>query len=284
MTTTVGIFGTGLMGSAFARQLLKLGYRVVVWNRTASRAEPLVVEGAVLAATPADLLAQSDVTIALTSTTPEVEAMLAVAPSLAGKDFINLVTTTPKQARKIGEAAAGAGAAFLSGTIQCYPSNIGSEEAVIMYGGDAALWERRADMLRGLAGGSYLVGEDAGLPNVVDSSVTASFLFTAISAAVEAGAYAVKDGMPMADFRALLQTYLAVLPNEIDKVFDAIERDDFGTTDATLATYAKSLEQFRQAFRDAGATDLLLAANHARMEKAIAASDAQAGFAALYRI
>jgi len=273
------------MGSAFVRQLLKQGRQVVVWNRTASRCEPLVADGAKLAATPAELLAQAEAIIALTSTTAEVEAMLAGASQdLEGKDFINLVTATPQQARSLGDLVRGAGAAFVSGTIQCYPSNIGSAEAVIMFGGDEALWQRRADLLLSLAGSSALVGTDAGLPNVIDASVTASFLFTAASAALEAAAYAVKDGMSLTDFRAYLQTYLAHLPIEIDKALAAIEKDDFSTTDAAVATYAKSLDQFRRAFADVGASDLLLAANQARMQRVVEAGEGELGFAALYRV
>ncbi|HYL69300.1 MAG TPA: NAD(P)-binding domain-containing protein, partial [Candidatus Limnocylindria bacterium] len=46
MKPTVGFIGLGLMGNPMARNLLKAGYPLVVWNRTASRAEDLVHEGA----------------------------------------------------------------------------------------------------------------------------------------------------------------------------------------------------------------------------------------------
>lgn len=45
----VSILGLGAMGSALARALLRDGHRVTVWNRTTSKAEPLVREGAALA-------------------------------------------------------------------------------------------------------------------------------------------------------------------------------------------------------------------------------------------
>ena len=49
----VGFIGLGLMGKPMARNLLKAGFPVTVWNRTASRAEDLVKEGAKLGASPA---------------------------------------------------------------------------------------------------------------------------------------------------------------------------------------------------------------------------------------
>ena len=59
MKPTVGFIGLGLMGRPMAANLLKAGYEVTVWNRTASRADALVSQGAKRAATPRDLAAAS---------------------------------------------------------------------------------------------------------------------------------------------------------------------------------------------------------------------------------
>jgi 3-hydroxyisobutyrate dehydrogenase-like beta-hydroxyacid dehydrogenase len=48
----IGFIGLGAMGAAIAANLIKAGHAVSVWNRTASRAEGLVAQGATLAATP----------------------------------------------------------------------------------------------------------------------------------------------------------------------------------------------------------------------------------------
>jgi 3-hydroxyisobutyrate dehydrogenase/2-hydroxy-3-oxopropionate reductase len=50
----VAVLGLGAMGSRIARRLLDEGREVVVWNRTPSKADPLVVGGAAPAATPAE--------------------------------------------------------------------------------------------------------------------------------------------------------------------------------------------------------------------------------------
>jgi glutamyl-tRNA reductase len=56
----VVILGTGIMGRALAERLLGQGLEVTVWNRTASRAEPLAELGATIAATPAEAVAGAD--------------------------------------------------------------------------------------------------------------------------------------------------------------------------------------------------------------------------------
>ena len=52
--TTVAVLGMGLLGRGFAENLLAKGNTVRVWNRTASRCQPLVDKGAVAGTTPAD--------------------------------------------------------------------------------------------------------------------------------------------------------------------------------------------------------------------------------------
>ena len=51
---TIAVLGLGLLGRGFAENLLAKGHAVRVWNRTASRAEPLIAAGALGAATPAE--------------------------------------------------------------------------------------------------------------------------------------------------------------------------------------------------------------------------------------
>ncbi|MGA2991201.1 MAG: NAD(P)-binding domain-containing protein, partial [Candidatus Korobacteraceae bacterium] len=45
----VGFIGLGLMGRPLAMNILKGGFELMVWNRTAAKAEPLVAAGAVRA-------------------------------------------------------------------------------------------------------------------------------------------------------------------------------------------------------------------------------------------
>ncbi len=51
----------GIMGSAFASNLLSKGYEVHVYNRTREKAQPLIDKGAQFHSTPCDLAAISDI-------------------------------------------------------------------------------------------------------------------------------------------------------------------------------------------------------------------------------
>src|SRR3982074_1820650 len=61
MKMKVGFIGMGIMGSRMAANLQKEGYDLVVFNRTRSKAQPLLDQGATFAESPAKLAAQVDV-------------------------------------------------------------------------------------------------------------------------------------------------------------------------------------------------------------------------------
>jgi len=76
---TVAVLGTGTMGGPIARNLLRAGYEVRVWNRTAAKAEELASDGALLASTPATAVTGVDVVITMLADGAAVEEVMAGA-------------------------------------------------------------------------------------------------------------------------------------------------------------------------------------------------------------
>ncbi|MFW5880937.1 MAG: NAD(P)-dependent oxidoreductase [Roseicyclus sp.] len=75
-TTPLGFIGTGLMGAPMAQRLLKAGYPLTVWNRTAAKAQPLVEAGAQAGDSPADVAAKAEIVFTcLTDTAAMREAV-----------------------------------------------------------------------------------------------------------------------------------------------------------------------------------------------------------------
>lgn len=72
----VGYIGLGIMGAPMAANLLKAGFQVTVWNRTASRADPLVKLGAKTAASPAEVAAQVEAVCVNVTDTPDVQQVI----------------------------------------------------------------------------------------------------------------------------------------------------------------------------------------------------------------
>ena len=76
----IGFIGLGIMGRPMAMNLLKAGFTVTVYNRTAAKCRPLVDAGATAVSSPREASESSDVVITIVSDTPDVEAVLSDLP------------------------------------------------------------------------------------------------------------------------------------------------------------------------------------------------------------
>ena len=65
MTQRVAILGLGTMGVGMAKNLLRAGFPLTVYNRTRSKAEPLAVQGARIADSPKDAAQDADVILSM---------------------------------------------------------------------------------------------------------------------------------------------------------------------------------------------------------------------------
>src|SRR5215510_11359905 len=122
MPRNVGFIGLGIMGVSMARRLLEAGHKVTVYNRTASKAEPLVKIGAKQAATPRDAAKGNEIVISIVTDSPDVEEVLigkngAVHAAGPNALFIDMTTIAPDTARKVGAALQAKGVAFLDAPV-----------------------------------------------------------------------------------------------------------------------------------------------------------------------
>src|SRR5580700_3765400 len=62
---SVALLGLGTMGSGMARNLLKAGFPLAVYNRTRTKSEPFAAEGARIADTPADAASGTQVIVSM---------------------------------------------------------------------------------------------------------------------------------------------------------------------------------------------------------------------------
>src|SRR3954453_5966709 len=74
---TVAILGTGTMGEPIARNLLRAGIGVRVWNRTRAKAEPLAEAGARVCDEPAEAADGADVVVTMLHDGEAVENVMA---------------------------------------------------------------------------------------------------------------------------------------------------------------------------------------------------------------
>jgi len=72
----IGYIGLGIMGGPMAANLIDAGFELHVWNRTPSKADPLIEKGAKWCETPAEVAAHSNIVCVNVTDTPDVEAVI----------------------------------------------------------------------------------------------------------------------------------------------------------------------------------------------------------------
>ena len=140
MTTTpkprIGFAGLGLMGQRMAPHFLEEGYALSVWNRSASKCEPLQKRGAAVAETPRDLASSSDVVVACLSDPAAVEGLIFSDDGLLqgarpGFCYVEASTIGPDLARKIDAALQEKGASMLEAPMT--GSKNGAQNAALLF-------------------------------------------------------------------------------------------------------------------------------------------------------
>jgi 3-hydroxyisobutyrate dehydrogenase-like beta-hydroxyacid dehydrogenase len=142
----VGFIGLGIMGSAMAANLVKAGYSVTVWNRSAAACGLLAGMGAAVAASPRAVAESTDIIIAMMADPAAVEAIRDGADGIVaglskGKGFIDMSTVDTETSRESARLAHAAGALFLEAPVA--GSRKPAEDAVltIMTAGDRGLFD-----------------------------------------------------------------------------------------------------------------------------------------------
>ena len=153
--TKVGFIGLGLIGKPMCMNLVKKGFDVTCWNRTASKMEDVVAAGARPAGSARETAEGNEFTITMVNDSPDVEEVILGSNGVmegaeAGSVVIDMSTISPSVTREIACKLAGKGVHMLDGPVS---GGIGGAETgtlSIMVGGEAEILERSRHVLEGM--------------------------------------------------------------------------------------------------------------------------------------
>jgi len=195
----IALLGCGLMGQPMARRLLAAGHTLVAWNRTRAKAEALLPEGASVADSPAEAVAQADIVIAMLQDGDAVREVLfdsgtasATRTLRPGTLFIDMGSILPEQARDHATRLNAAGVMALDAPVS--GGTLGAEAGTlaIMAGGQAEDFEPRREVpsVRGrpVQGGANGSGELTKLANQMIVGITIGAVAEALLLAERGGA------------------------------------------------------------------------------------------------
>lgn len=169
LTKNVGIVGLGHMGHAFAVNLVADGYRLLAYDRDPRRAAALT--GARAAGRLADL-ATCDVVL---TSVPDDDALAAVslgAEGLAGilgpgAVHISTSTVSPAISRQVAEEHAHHRQDYVVATVLGNPDLARERKLFVLAGGSTSALEKVRPLLERLGQRVFVIGEDAGLANLM---------------------------------------------------------------------------------------------------------------------
>jgi len=152
----VGFIGLGRMGRPMAENLVKAGFSLSVWNRTARNLPPLLEKDARRAAGPAAMGEGCDVVITMVSDTPDVREVVlgpggvlegARGASRRGLAVIDMSTILPDASAEMAEKLARDGVDFLDAPVSGGPVGAEAGTLAIMVGGRREVFDRHHDVL-----------------------------------------------------------------------------------------------------------------------------------------
>ncbi len=205
---SIGFIGLGTMGAPMASNLLRAGYPVTVYNRTASKAAPLTELGATVAASPKEAAAGADVVITMVSNDDSIIEVYegdngVLAGIRSGTTVIDCSTISPALVQRLAKQIAALGSSFLDAPVTGSSPAAIDGTLVFMVGGSAETLAQVMDLFDTMGKKVLHMGDNG-------SGAVAKLAHNTIVginhlALAEGFAIAAKSGLPADRFLELVQ-------------------------------------------------------------------------------
>src|SRR5438477_147135 len=158
---TMAVLGTGIMGAALARNWLKAGETVRVWNRTSERAAPMVADGAQVIADVADAVDGVDVIVTMLYDGPAVAKTIEDAHSglRPGQIWLQMSTVGLPAADDFVAIAARHGLRYVDAPVLGTRQPAEAGQLTVLASGPADLRERVLSLVEPVSGKTVWLGE-----------------------------------------------------------------------------------------------------------------------------
>ncbi len=213
MADKIAFLGLGSMGAAMAANLLKAGFPLTVYNRTAAKAEPLRQQGATVAATPAEAAREAAIVFTMVTDDKALEALttgpdgiLTTLPK--GAIHASCSTVAPDTNRRLAEAHRAHGSFLVASPVFGKPDVAAAGKLWVGSSGATAEVRQRLKPAQDAIGqGTYDFGDDPGAASV--AKLCGNFLLgTMIEGMAEALTLAEKCGLDRVGFYEMLTSTL----------------------------------------------------------------------------
>ncbi len=194
----IGFVGLGIMGQPMCLNLVKAGFDVTVFNRTAARLDRVVAAGARAAGSPAEVAQQSEITITMVSDTPDVDAVIlgeqgVVEGAQSGSVVVDMSTISPSVTQEIGDRLKQGGVDMLDAPVSGGDTGAINGTLAIMVGGEKSIFQRCLPVFQAMGKSvTYVGGRGMGQTTKLCNQILVSVTNMAVC---EAMLFAQKSGL-----------------------------------------------------------------------------------------
>ena len=165
----VGFVGLGIMGKPMARNLLKAGYSLTVYDVVATSVEEVATDGARPASSAMEVAQQAPVVITMVPDSADSEAAIlgpngVLEGASPGSTVIDMSSIAPGTSQKLAAACEDKGVDFLDAPVSGGEPKAIDGTLAIMVGGKQEVFDRYTDLF-GVVGGSIVLCGDYGAGN-----------------------------------------------------------------------------------------------------------------------
>ncbi len=239
---SVACIGLGRLGAGIAHNVQRAGFRLIVYNRTQEKAEPLITSGAALARTPREAAHAADVVVTSLMDDASVLDVVNGADGVLsgmrpGAVHAGTTTTSPNLSTRLTELHSSHGSEYVAANVLGRPDAAAAGKLITLLARKPEAIARARQVIDTYSARVILLGED---PALASSMKLAGNFFLAglLEVIGEAFAFAKRRGV-LDPFSEMLKAFLPGSQEYLDR----IRSSDFGRAGFTL---------------DAGLKDILL--------------------------
>ncbi|MGD0671703.1 MAG: NAD(P)-dependent oxidoreductase [Candidatus Binatus sp.] len=214
MTQKIGFVGLGAMGLPMATNLLAAGYHLTVYNRTASKAEPLIAKGARRAERAGDVAHPGGIVVSMLADDASVKALVTGEDALAERIapdgiHVSMSTVSPAITRELAAYHEMRGSVMVAAPVFGRPSSAQAKWLWVCTSGSSDAKAKVKPILEAMGQDIFDFGDNPGAANVV--KLAGNFMIAAaLEAMGEAVAMMRKSGVdPAAALEMLAKTLFA---------------------------------------------------------------------------
>lgn len=216
MTDKIGFIGLGQMGIPMARNLMRAGFKLRVYNRTPEKAATLAAEGAEQVFRPVDVVKPGGVVITMLSNDAALEEVVlgrdGILEALGAKGVhLSMSTISPATSRLLAAHHGRRGTSYLAAPVFGRPEAAAAKKLWVALSGVREAKARVKPLLGELSQGIYDFGEDVGGANI--AKLAGNFLIvSALEAMAEAFTLAEKNGLSRATIAEMMSETIFACP------------------------------------------------------------------------